>query len=128
MGGGWRQAERRQNVGSEAFCFMRCLLLNPLTSAAFSFSIALCFISSILNEKLTGLGDHLSFLCLRSSRTEGRWSYNPPAPINIGSRFFFPRKVGSRRLKVLYSVLGYLTYLLTRVQSESLFADGMLFI
>lgn len=100
----------------------------PTDQHSFIFSIALCFVSSILNIKLTGLGDHLSLLCLSSSRIERSRSYNPDAPINISGHFSSPKEDGSRWLKVLYSVLGYLTYLLTCVQSESLFAGGMLFI
>lgn len=97
----------------------------PTDQHSFVFSIALCFISSILNIKLTGLRDHLSLLCLLSSRIERSQSCNP---ITTSSHFSSPKEVGSRWLKVLCSVLGYLTYLLTRVESELLFADGMLFI
>lgn len=100
----------------------------PTDQHSFLFSVALCVISSVLIIKLTGLRDHLSLLCLCSSRIERSWSYNPAAPINISSHFSSPKKTGSRWLKVLYSVLGYLIYLLTRIQSESLFADGTLFI
>lgn len=89
----------------------------PTDQHGFIFSIALCFISLILNIKFTGLRDHLSLLCLRGSSIERSWSYNPAAPTNIGSHFS-PKEVGSRWLKVLYSVLGYLTYLLTCTQSE----------
>lgn len=107
--------------------FIRVFAAYPTDQHSFIFSIASYFIS-LINIKLTGLRDHLSFLCLHSSRIERSRSYNPAPPINISSHFSSSKKVGSRWLKVLCSVLGYLTYLLTSIRSESLFADGMLFI
>lgn len=126
LGRWWRWAERWQCRLQSIFIHL--LASYPTDQHSFLFSIALRFISSILNIKLTGLRDHLPLLCLNSSRIERWWSYNPAAPINISSHFSSPKKVGSRWLKVLYSVLGYLTYLLTRTQSDLLFADDTLFI
>lgn len=115
LGGWWRWAERWQTIGPKVFSSM-CLLLILLTSTALSFLLR--YVLFLLNIKLTGLRDHLPLLCLHSSRIGRSPSYNPAAPTNISSHFSSPKKVGSRWLKVLYSVLGYLTYLLTCIQSE----------
>lgn len=60
---GWEKTEHR----------LRSVLLHAVFAACltdqygFLFSTTLCYISSILNKKLTGLGDYLSLLCLCSS-------------------------------------------------------------
>lgn len=51
-----------------------------------------------------------------------------PLPLSVPLTALLPSEVGSRSSRFRALLLCYVTYLLTRVPSEGLFADGRLFI